>query len=70
LPLYRLHAGKDLLARIEVIRTYALARRAQLKKDQLEPQLSDLMLDDEQHLVMVGRATERMLCASRRSSWR
>jgi hypothetical protein len=45
--LYRLHAGKDLLARIEVIRTYALARRAQLKKDQLESQLSDLMLDDE-----------------------
>src|ERR1700726_3852219 len=61
LPLYRLHAGKDLLARIEVVRAYALARRTQLIKDQLEPQLSDLMLDDEQHLVVVSLAAERML---------
>src|ERR1700730_16822277 len=37
LPLYGLHAGKNLLARIEVVRAYPLARRMQLIEDQLEP---------------------------------
>jgi Multicopper oxidase len=55
---------------IEVVRAYALARRAQLIKDQLEPQLSDLMLDDEQHLVVVGGLLSGCWALSRRSRWR
>ena len=54
---------ENLLTRIEVVRTYAIARGTQLVKAQLEPQLSDLVLDDEQHLVMVGWASEWVLRA-------
>jgi hypothetical protein len=63
LSLHGLDSRENLLTRIEVVRAYAIARGTQLVKAQFEPQLSDLVLDDEEHLVMVGWASEWVLRA-------
>ena len=42
-------------------RLQAFDRGVELVQDQLEPELGDLMLDDEQHLVVLGRTADRLL---------
>jgi hypothetical protein len=55
-----LHPGEDLLHRAQVVALQVADRRAQLVDHQLHPQLGDLVLDDEQHLVVV-RPAHRLL---------
>src|SRR3989475_414948 len=52
---------EDLERRLELVAPDEGERRAQLVQDQLEPQLARLVLDDEEHLVMVGRIAQRHL---------
>ena len=53
-----LHDARDARAHLErgrqVVAPHLLARGAQFVQDQLQPQLGRLMLDDEQHLVVVA----------------
>ena len=56
-----LDPGEDLERALEVVLTDELDRRAQLVEHELEPELGRLVLDDEQHLVVVGRVAERPL---------
>jgi hypothetical protein len=61
--LHLLHAVQDLDAARQLILAQALHRRIELVEDQLEPQLRDLVLDDEQELVVLGSLAERLLRA-------
>ncbi len=61
LALDLLDAREDLQARPEFVALQVRDRRAQLVHDQLHPQLRSLMLDDEQHLVVVRRIAQRLL---------
>jgi hypothetical protein len=56
LALDLLHAREDLEARRELVAPDMRDRRAELVDHQLHPQLGGLVLDDEQHLVVVRRA--------------
>jgi hypothetical protein len=40
----------------------------ELVQELLEPELVDLVDDDEQHLVVLGSGSERRCCSDRRSS--
>ena len=55
------HPGQDLQARRGVVCGEVRDRRLEFVDDQLEPQLRGLVLDDEQHLVVVRRVAQRML---------
>jgi hypothetical protein len=55
LPLDRLDPGQPLQRRRQVVGRDQRDRRPQLVRQLLEPQLGDLVLDDEQHLVVVVR---------------
>ena len=65
LLLDQLDARENLERGLERIGAHVCDGRAQLVDHQLHPQLGDLMLDDEQHLVVprrtLGRARQRML---------
>ena len=56
-----LDPGEDLERALEVVVADELDRRPQLVEHELEPELRRLVLDDEQHLVVVGRIAERPL---------
>ncbi len=58
-----LYAVQHLDAARQLVLAQELDRRVDLVKDQLEPQLRDLVLDDEQQLVVLGRGTDRLLRA-------
>ena len=47
----------------QLVALQTLDRRVELVQDQLEPQLRDLVLDDEQHLVVLGSVADRPLRA-------
>jgi hypothetical protein len=57
----------DAVQHLDAARQLVLAqerdRRVDLMEDQLEPQLRDLVLDDEQKLVVLGRGADRLLRA-------
>ena len=61
--LHLLHAIQDLDRARQLVALQAFDRGVELVQDQLEPQLGDLMLDDEQHLVVLGRIADRLLRA-------
>ena len=61
LALDLLDPGEDLQARIGLVGRQQCRGRPQFVDDQLHPQFADVVLDDEQHLVMVGRLAERLL---------
>src|SRR6188472_3600465 len=63
LVLHLLHAIQDLDAARQLILAQALHCSVELVQDQLEPQLRDLMLNDEQQLIVLGRLAERLLRA-------
>ena len=52
---------EDLERRLELVAPDEGEGRAQLVQDQLEPKLARLVLDDEEHLVMVRRIAQRHL---------
>ena len=56
-----LDAREDLLARVELVALQVRDRRAQFVDHQLHPQLGRLVLDDEQHFVVVRRVRQRLL---------
>ena len=56
LALDLLHAREDLEAGRERVGLHVRDRRGELVDHQLHPQLGGLVLDDEQHLVVVRRA--------------
>src|SRR5688572_6699212 len=56
LALHLLHAREDLEARREAVGLHVRDRRLELVDHELHPQLRDLVLDDEQHLVVALRA--------------
>jgi hypothetical protein len=56
LALDLLHAREDLEAGGEAVLPDMLDRRGELVDHELHPQLRGLVLDDEQHLVVVRRA--------------
>jgi hypothetical protein len=58
-----LYAVQHLDAARQLVLAQELDRRVDLMKDQLEPQLRDLVLDDEQQLVMLWGLAERLLRA-------
>src|SRR5690606_37998409 len=58
---HRLAAGEDLLARPEFVALQVCDRGTELVHQQLQPQLRDLVLDDEQQLVVVRRVRQRFL---------
>jgi hypothetical protein len=49
------HARQHLEGRLEIIGADPVAGGAQLVTDELQPQLGGLVLDDEQHLVVLSR---------------
>ena len=65
LLLDELHPREDLEARLERVDAHVADRGRQLVDHELHPQLGDLVLDDEQHLVVARRcsvaARQRML---------
>ena len=61
LALHLLDAREHLQRRVDVVDAQARDRFAQLVDDQLHPELGDLMLNDEQHLVVMRRIAERLL---------
>ena len=65
LLLDHLHPGERFEARVELIRLHVTNRCFQLVNHELHPQLRDLVLDDEEHLVVarwpLRRARERLL---------
>ena len=61
LALDLLDAREDLQARAKVVALQVHDRRAQLVHEQLHPQFGSLMLNDEQHFVVMRRITERLL---------
>jgi hypothetical protein len=63
LVLNLLHAVQDLDAARQLVVAQALDRGVELVKDQLKPQLRDLVLDDEQELVVLRCFAERLLRA-------
>ena len=63
LMLNLLHAIQNLDAARQLVLAQELDRRVDLVQDQLEPQLRDLVLDDEQQLVVLGRGADRLLRA-------
>ena len=67
LPQHLLAARADLLAGPDLVALQVRDRRAQLVDHQLHPQLGDLVLDDEQHLVVVRRLDSGCWAASSRS---
>src|SRR5207248_5334944 len=56
LPLDLLHARQDLEAGREIVRLHVRDRGDELADHQLHPEIGGLVLDDEQHLVVVRRA--------------
>src|SRR5690606_2702142 len=58
---HHLAAGDDLLHRAEVVAAQVPDGRAQLVDQQLQPELGDLVLDDEQQFVVVRRVRQRLL---------
>ncbi len=52
---------EDLEGGRKLVAPHQLERRAQLVEDELEPELAGLVLDDEEHLVVVRRTGERRL---------
>ena len=61
-----LDPGDRLQRRAEVVGAEPGGGAAELVQDQLEPQLRGLVLDDEQHLVVVLRSADRLLGAEQR----
>ena len=61
LPLDLLHARENLQARTQIALAQMRNRGAQLVHDELHPQFRCLVLDDEQHLVVMLRHAERLL---------
>jgi len=61
LALHHLHAREDLLHRPELVALEVGDRRTQFMDHQLQPKLRDLVLDDEQHLVVVHGPADRLL---------
>ena len=55
------HAGEFFKSITQFICRHVCNRRAQLMQHQLHPEFTGLVLDDEKHLVVVGR--QRFLCA-------
>ncbi len=53
-----LDAREDLEGRLQVVAAHVRDGRAQLVEDELEPQLAGLVLDDEEHLVVVRRVAQ------------
>jgi hypothetical protein len=53
------HAREHLESPLQVVLAHALARGLELVNHELHPQLGSLVLHDEEHLVVIGRA--RML---------
>ena len=62
LALHLLHPRQDLQAGIDVIGLQVQDRCLQLVDQQLHPQLGDVVLHDEQHLVVMRRLAQRLLC--------
>ena len=56
-----LHPGEDLEGGLQLVAPHERDGGAQLVEDELEPQLTGLVLDDEQHLVVVRGVAERRL---------
>jgi hypothetical protein len=61
LALDLLHARQDLETRVEIVGGQVPDRGRELVDDELHPQLRRLVLDDEQHLVVVHRLRQRVL---------
>ena len=61
LALDLLDPGEDLEAGIDVVGGQVRDRGRQLMHDQLHPQLRDMVLDDEQHLVVMLRPGQGLL---------
>ena len=62
-PLNRMNAAKVLGTREQIVAIEREHRRVELVQKLLEPQLVDLMDDDEEHLVVMRRVGERLLKA-------
>src|SRR4029079_4761328 len=63
LMLNLLHAVQHLDAARQLVLAEELDRRVDLVENQLEPQLRDLVLNDEQTIVVVRRSADRLLSA-------
>ena len=61
LVLHLLHAIQDLDGARQLVALQAFDRGIELVQNQLEPELGDLMLDDEQHLVVLGCTADPLL---------
>jgi len=56
-----LHPREDLERRLQVVGLHVADGGAKLVEQELEPQLRRLVLDDEEHLVVMDRLGERLL---------
>jgi len=61
--LHLLHAIQNLDRARQFVALETLDRGVELVNDELEPELGDLMLNDEQHLIVLWRIANRLLRA-------